>query len=94
MKKFDLGKVVMTQGIMSLIEKEPLLDIEIGSSLYSHCINDWGNLCEEDKQLNDSAVVDGGRILSAYEIGENKVKIWIITEADRSCTTILLPEEY
>ena len=49
MRKFDLGKVVMTQGVMSLIEKEPLLDIEIASSLYSHCINDWGELCEEDK---------------------------------------------
>ena len=94
MKKFDLGQVVMTQGVMSLIEKEPLLEIEIGSSLYSHCINEWGNLCEEDKKANDYAVEHGERILSAYEIGENKIKIWIITEWDRSYTTILLPEEY
>ena len=94
MKKFDLGQVVMTQGVMSLIEKEPLLEIEIGSSLYSHCINEWGNLCEEDKKANDYAVEHGEKILSAYEIGENKIKIWIITEWDRSYTTILLPEEY
>lgn len=99
MRKFDLGEVVITDGIARLIYEDNFangerMNREVLESLQKHQSGDWGNLCEEDKQLNDSAVVDGGRILSAYEIGENKVKIWIITEADRSYTTILLPEEY
>lgn len=95
MRKFDLGQLVMTRWIENLIIKEDVDNSqEIAQCVIKHSQGDWGNLCEEDKQLNDMAVVDGGRILSAYEIGENKVKIWIITKADRSCTTILLPEEY
>ena len=95
MKKFELGQVVMTSGIDDLVlNSDAGIVEELAYCLIKHYNCDWGNLCEEDKQLNDSAVVDGGRILSAYEIGENKVKICIITEADRSYTTILLPEEY
>jgi hypothetical protein len=95
MKKFELGRIVYTKGIERLIIEEECDNTqEIARCVIRHSQCDWGNLCEEDKQLNDMAVVDGGRILSAYEIGENKVKIWIITEADRSYTTILLPEEY
>ena len=99
MKKFDLGQVVMTSGINNIITNGGnFVDADKVFNLLEcidrHKTGDWGNLDEDDKLLNDSAVVDGGRILSAYEIGENKVKIWIITEADRSYTTILLPEEY
>ena len=95
MKKFDLGQLVMTTGIETIINESDVGTVgELAQCVINHSQGDWGNLCEEDKLLNDSAVVDGGRILSAYEIGENKVKIWIITEADRSYTTILLPEEY
>jgi len=54
---------------------------------------DWGDLCEEDKQANDRAMCDGGRLLSAYTVDDD-LKLWIITEWDRSVTTILLPEEY
>jgi len=54
---------------------------------------DWGQVCAEDWRLNDEAVQDGSRIVSAY-ITLKGVKIWIITEADRSTTTILLPDEY
>ena len=67
---------------------------EVLESLQKHHSGDWGELCKEDKQANDFAVENGYRILSAYTIGENKVKIWIITEWDRNVTTILLPEEY
>lgn len=95
MKKFELGRIVYTKGIERLIVDSKDIDfLEIDLSLAKHITGDWGNLDEDDKMLNDMAVVDGGRILSAYEIGEDKVKIWIITEADRSYTTILLPEEY
>lgn len=95
MRKFDLGQLVVTRGIEKLIIEEECDNTqEIAQCIVRHRQGDWGNLDEDDKMLNDNAVVDGGRILSAYEIGENKVKIWIITEADRSYTTILLPEEY
>lgn len=92
MRKFELGSIVYTKGIGELIKQVGIEKLRECVARHSQC--DWGNLDEDDKMLNDSAVVDGGRILSAYEIGENKVKIWIITEADRSYTTILLPEEY
>jgi len=63
-----------------------------------HAKGDWGNLSDDDKRLNDEAVADGGRILSAYKTS-NGTKIWIITEAaddagHRVATTVLLPEEY
>ena len=74
--------------------EEKDLGEEIGQCLMRHHQGDWGELCEEDKQENDYAVEHEGRLLSAYEIGEDKTKIWIITEWDRSVTTILLPEEY
>ena len=63
--------------------------------LNRHVSGDWGELCEEDKELNDQALHDGNRILSAYETSAGYTrKIWVITEADRSVTTLLLPEEY
>ncbi|MCA9073039.1 MAG: hypothetical protein KDA84_29155, partial [Planctomycetaceae bacterium] len=58
-----------------------------------HSHGDWGTVCEEDAQANEDALKDGARILSSYEL-KNGVKIWIITEADRSSTCILTPEEY
>ena len=66
--------------------------------LARHSAGDWGDLSDEDRELNEQAVIDGSRILSAYHT-KNGTKIWIITEAtddtgQRSATTILLPEEY
>ena len=55
--------------------------------------SDWGDLCEEDEQENDFSVTHGFRILSSYKL-DTRATIWIITEADRSATTFLLPEEY
>ena len=59
----------------------------------SYARGDWGDLCSEDKQANDDALSVGARLLSAYHTGDGR-KFWIITEADRSVTTVLLPEEY
>lgn len=92
--KFNLGITIMTKRVNYLIEGNPKLYEEIARCIAKHHNGDWGNLDEEDKMLNDMAIKDGGRIFSSYEIGENKVKIWIITATDRSYTTILLPEEY
>ena len=60
--------------------------------LAMHRYGYWGDLCQDDKESNDEAVKHGGRILSSYLVGIKKV--WVITEADRSVTTILLPSEY
>ena len=91
MKKalFQLGAVVMTSGARDLMKE---LGLDPVHWLARHVTGDWGELDEHDKQANDTAVQQGERILSAYGTGENK--LWIITEADRSVTTILRPDEY
>ena len=87
---FMLGQVVATPGSLEVFQQHE--DISIHQCLLNHQEGDWGELCSDDKQSNDNAVENGGRILSSYLVGE--IKIWIITEADRSATTILLPSEY
>lgn len=88
--KFELGKIVMTNGIDELLATNIDMFWFLNNCLTRHRCGDWGDLCEEDKQTNDYAVEHGERILSAYELFGTK--IWIITEWDRSVTTILLPE--
>lgn len=86
--KFQLGEVVMTVGVSEVIgEGEMML------ALARHHNGDWGDLSEDDKKQNDEALKVGDRLLSSY-ISSKGVKFWIITEWDRSVTTILLPEEY
>jgi hypothetical protein len=87
---FLLGQIVATPGALAIFQQHE--DKSIHQYLQNHQRGDWGALCTEDKQSNDYAVNNGGRILSAYLIGHHK--IWIITEADNSVTTILLPSEY
>jgi RNA polymerase subunit RPABC4/transcription elongation factor Spt4 len=60
--------------------------------LERHANQDWGDVCEEDKKTNDNAVLRGGRVLSSYELRGDK--LWILTEADRSVTTLMTPNEY
>jgi hypothetical protein len=86
--KFQLGRLVATPGALEAV---PLHDIK--AALARHHSGDWGEVCESDGALNDEAITDGSRILSAY-VSSNDTKFWIITEADRSCTTVLLPSEY
>lgn len=95
-KSFSLGQVVATRGVLSSVHPARMHD-----ALRCHMCGDWGHVCKDDAAENDRALVHGGRILSAYAIdptrpakgyGENV--FWIITEADRSATTLLLPEEY
>jgi len=91
-RKFDIGKVVMTQGVASLIAEERIPPGFIHQCLQKHQRGDWGDICEEDRELNDRAVQDGSRILSSYK--KDDITVWIITEWDRSVTTALLPIEY
>ena len=88
--RFSLGRVVATPGALSVLEEANQNAFEF---LAKHQAGDWGELCEEDIRENEFSVLNGFRILSAYRT-RNDVKIWVITEADRSATTLLLPEEY
>lgn len=88
--KFNLGKIVATSGALEALEESGQ---NASDFLKRHVQGDWGDVCEEDKQLNDQSLIDGSRILSAYKTLKD-VKIWVITEADRSSTCLLLPSEY
>ncbi|MCX7091987.1 MAG: hypothetical protein NTY50_00845 [Methylobacter sp.] len=88
--KFSLGKVVATPGAILALEQHHVTATHL---LDRHCQGDWGTVPEEDAQANQQAIEKGARILSSYAL-VNGAKIWIITEADRSATTLLLPEEY
>jgi hypothetical protein len=88
--KFALGQTVMTQGAATAFTTtgdHPF------SFLARHVYGDWGEISEEDAAENEISVTQGFRVLSAYTLSDG-TRIWIITEADRSVTTILLPEEY
>lgn len=86
--KFPLGQIVITSNALSVLTHDDTMP-----ALHRHVTGDWGELDAEDKRANDCALVDGTRLLSAYRSTQD-VKFWIITEADRSITTILLPEDY
>ncbi|MFC1906785.1 hypothetical protein ACFLW8_01695 [Chloroflexota bacterium] len=90
---FPLGQFVMTRGVNDLVADDEAFAKFIAESLNRHIKGDWGELGDEDRAENDLSLKEGFRILSAYESGELP-KIWIITEANRSATTILFPDEY
>lgn len=91
--KFELGQLVWTRGVNDKVGEDEEFAKFVMASLKRHTNGDWGDLCDEDKQENELALKAGYRLLSAYQ-KEGMPKIWIITEADRSVTTILFPEEY
>ena len=89
---FEMGRVVVTQGINQLNEQGVL---NIHALLHRHAVGDWGDICKDDWESNQDALTDGYRLFSSYEVDLDETsKIWIITEADRSVTTVLLPSEY
>ncbi len=85
---FDLGQVVATKGAVETINSEDML-----AGLGRHVTGDWGELQDDDREANETGLRDGQRILSVY-IDRFGTRYWIITEWDRSATTILLPENY
>jgi hypothetical protein len=94
--RFEQGQIVYTPGALSACS-----NVYLHKCLVRHLMGDWGCACPEDKATNDEAVSTRDRIMSAYPIdpakpcegwGDNT--LWIVTEADRSVTTFLLPEEY
>ena len=87
---FELGFVVSTPAALQALAEN---HVETLSLLQRHMQGDRGILDDEDKALNDQAVLEGDRILSSYQLPDGQ-KVWIITEWDRSATTFLLPSEY
>lgn len=87
---FPAGQIVVTAGVLRLLDETKRSPLEF---LSRHLRGDWGDLCQEDKLENELSLKQGLRLLSSYPITDSE-KLWIITEADRSVTTLLLPEEY
>ena len=93
---FSIGKLLATPAALEALQEA---DVDLIDLVDRHISKDWGDLSDEDKRLNDEALHDGSRILSAYVLPKTGAKIWIITEAvddsgERAATTALLPEEY
>jgi hypothetical protein len=88
--KFDLGQVLMTPGANAALLAAEHVPPEF---LLRHKHGDWGDLCAEDRRENERSLRVGSRLLSSYQT-RTEGKLWVITEWDRSATTLLLPEEY
>jgi hypothetical protein len=87
-QKFPSGRILATLGALELAES----GVNLFEYLRRHIQGDWGDICESDRKENEFSVVHGYRIFSAYNTSGGK--LWLITEADRSATTFLLPAEY
>lgn len=85
--KFPLGRMVITANAASQLDT-----VAVHEGLRRHASGDWGEICPEDASLNEGALKDGGRLMSVYGTGERR--FWIITEWDRSVTTVLMPQDY
>lgn len=86
--RFELGRTVITANAASMLASEEVLQ-----AIGRHARGEWGELCEEDRKENEHSLREGFRLLSAYR-DRKGVRFWVITEADRSVTTVLLPEDY
>jgi hypothetical protein len=85
---FPLGPIIPSPGVTQKIpESEVLLAIQ------RHALQDWGDVCAEERHANDEALEESNRLLSVYHSSEGE-EFWVITEWNRSATTVLLPEEY
>lgn len=92
-KRFPMGRLLMTRGVNDRVAEDIKFAKFVTDSLRRHLSGDWGDLSIEDKAENERSLREGFRLLSAYE-ADDLPKTWIITEADRSATTVLFPEEY
>ena len=91
MGPLSLGRVVATPGALRALSEAGEAPLRL---LARHASGDWGELDAHDRRENQRSLKNGWRVLSSYPVGEDGQKVWVITEADRSSTTILLPEEY
>ena len=88
---FPLGQIVATPSALAALEKAGQTPLDF---LSRHVRGDWGELDEHDRKENELSLKRGFRLLSSYRVSSGDTKVWVITEADRSVTTLLLPEEY
>lgn len=92
--RFPLGHIVATPGALRALAVADIPPSGLADLISRHVAGDYGTLDPEDVLANEDALIHGDRILSAYILPDGTTKVWIITEADRSVTTLLLPEEY
>lgn len=90
-QRFQHGQLVATPGALELLGE---LEISPSHLLERHLFGDWGDVPPEDARGNELSVKCGYRILSAYNVGDHGDRVWVLTEADRSSTCVLLPEDY
>lgn len=93
-KKFDLGQVVVAKGVDEKMKGDHSFRVFVQVSIGRYVHRDWGQTCDEDAKANNRAIQNGERIRAVYKQPRTDTTIWIITEADRSVTTILFPDEY
>ena len=86
--RFNPGRTVITPAAVNALTSK-----DVATAMLRHLTGDWGDVCEEDRRENDLSLEEGFRLLSVYH-GVCSTRFWIITEADRSATTVLLPEDY
>ncbi|HTP65205.1 MAG TPA: hypothetical protein VMJ66_07435 [Geobacteraceae bacterium] len=91
--KFKPGRMVMTRGVNDLVAENEEFAKHVCLSIKRHLAGDWGDVCDEDRAANETALQNGERLFSVYK-KEGLPTIWVITEWDRSATTTLFPEEY
>ncbi|MFM0753639.1 SH3 domain-containing protein [Paraburkholderia strydomiana] len=89
--RFQMGRPVITSKALVALDAAGVEGVQL---LARHIRGDWGQLSAEDLAANELALLTGKRLLSSYNLPDGYSKIWIVTEADRSVTTILLPDEY
>ncbi|MBU6399696.1 MAG: hypothetical protein KGS61_05210 [Verrucomicrobia bacterium] len=88
MQKFPLGRCCVTPAALDCLSGE-----DIASALQRHASGDWGDACRADRKENELSLREGFRLFSVYHTADG-IKFWVITEADRSVTTVLLPDDY
>lgn len=88
--RFPLGRIVATPGALEALDRA---GIPPALLIARHVSGDWGDLCADDRAENELALKDGLRIFSSYNL-DSDCKVWVITEYDRSCTTLLFPSDY
>jgi len=86
--RFDPGRMMITRNAKDVLPRS-----EVNAAIDRHLHGDWGDVCDEDRRVNEDALKHGGRLLSVYHTKDD-VRFWIITEADYSATTVLLPSDY
>lgn len=93
MNKFNPGQLVITRGVNDMMAGNEEFASHVRLSILRHMAGDWGDVSDEDRVENELALQEGDRLLSVY-MKEGLPKLWIVTEWNRSVTTVLFPDEY